>query len=145
MSPFRNESFDRALGLSLKMLRARDRFSTEIRAGLETHGVQNSTIAEVLDYLVHKGLVRDDLLAERLAQHAVTSKIWGPNRIRQELERRLAPAESIERALSLIPCESDLLQRALAKLGDRPIASLARRLHAEGFSAETISAVIESR
>lgn len=138
-----DSQIDRALGFALKMLRARDRFSNEVRAALQARKFPEKEIANTLDYLVHKRLLRDDIVAEDFAHRAVSSKPWGPLRIRLELERRLAPAESIERALSLIPRESDLLQRALAKLGTLPPAKLARRLSQYGFSDEAIGEAID--
>ncbi|MFN8140196.1 MAG: RecX family transcriptional regulator [Fimbriimonadales bacterium] len=145
MSPANPEEYDRALGIALKLLKARNRFSGEIRAELSAKQVDENSVAQVIDYLVHKGLIRDAELAEDLAETAVKSKVWGPLRIRRELEQRLAPVECIERALSLIPSESDLLQRALAKLGERSTPSLARRLYADGFSRDAIESVLETR
>jgi SOS response regulatory protein OraA/RecX len=134
---------DRALGIALALLRARNRFSNEISEKLAERDLPERAIADCLDYLVHKRLVDDDRLCREIVQNAVENKVWAPVRIRSFLERRGAPAEAIERALSLAPSESDLLQRALAKLGSKLNGpKLARRLISEGYSEEAVTAAL---
>ncbi|MCX7800545.1 MAG: RecX family transcriptional regulator [Fimbriimonadales bacterium] len=133
----------------MRRLAARDRFAPELRAWLVGKGVSEQVADAVLDHLRRRRFVDDDRAAEGVVRAASGKRAKGRERLRADLLRRGADADTADRALGGRTDEEEL-QTALGCLearrfgpGDR--AKAARFLAGRGFEEETIRRAIEER
>ena len=124
--------------LALKLLKARDRFESEVRGILTAASSPTSEIDEAISALRNLGFLNDDRLAERTAQK-LAAKFWPRERIRRHLEDLAAPTYSV----ALLPSDMETARRLAIKSG-RLGAALARKLSSAGFDAEVVREICES-
>lgn len=130
----------KTFALALKLLKARDRFESEIRGYLVAKSSPESEIDEAISALRDLKFVDDARLAATVAERLSREKLWGKERIRATLESR--GATETDAALSYLEDDRDVA----AKLAARTNTSgpqLARRLAAAGFDEETVRLLCE--
>ena len=128
--------YDQALAMALKMLRARNRLSAEVRARCLSKGCNHKKIEAVLYYLVQKGILKDDSVACDLANSWLAEKGWGPLRIETELcTRGLDPQSAAQVAESRD--YSQAIQKALKKQNGKSPEAAKRSLYQLGYPPET--------
>jgi SOS response regulatory protein OraA/RecX len=128
----------KTFALALKLLKARDRFESEVRGTLTAASSPTSEIGEAITALRSLGFLNDARLAERTAQK-LSAKFWPRERIRRHLEERAAPTNSV----SSLPTDRETARR-LAVKSKRVGPALARKLSSAGFDAEVVREICES-
>jgi SOS response regulatory protein OraA/RecX len=126
--------------LALKLLKARDRFESEVRGTLTAASSPTSEIDEAISALRDLGFLNDERLAVRTAERLSQEKLWPTERIRTHLESLGAPTEA---ALANLPDDLDTARR-LVKKRRKTGAALARSLSSAGFDAEIVRAIVEN-
>lgn len=133
----------------MRRLADRDRFSPELRAWLMGKGVSEQVAEAVLDHLRKRRFLDDDRAAEAIVRHAAGKRAKGRERLRAELLRMGADAETADRALESRTEEAELLEALEAlrarRFGPGERARAARFLAGRGFGEETIRAALEER
>jgi len=133
----------------------RRRTAHEVRVGLEKRGFLSPEIEEVIERLIEERLLDDAKLAQDLAFSKVPHKLWGRDRIRQELISRGVSIERVAEAIAQVYSEfpeEDLALRAARKKWRSVLArdSLRARekvgsyLQRQGFAFETIIKALDS-
>jgi len=130
----------KTFALALKLLKARDRFESEVRGTLTAASSPTSEIDEAISALRALGFLNDERLATRTAERLSSQKLWPRERIRIHLERLGAPTED---AMAGLPDDREVALR-LAKKSRKQGLALARRLSSTGFDEETVRAILES-
>jgi SOS response regulatory protein OraA/RecX len=130
----------KTFALALKLLKARDRFESEVRGNLTAASSPTSEIDEAISALRALGFLNDERLAVATALRLSRQKLWPKERIRIHLEELGAPTGA---ALADLPEDLEVAQR-LAKKRGRTGAALARSLSSAGFDEETVRAIVEN-
>ncbi|MDH7500388.1 MAG: regulatory protein RecX [candidate division NC10 bacterium] len=123
--------------------------------GLRKKGFPPSEIEEVIERLIEERLLDDGRLAQDLAFSKVPHKLWGRDRIRQELVSRGVSIEQVAEAIAQVYAEypeEELALRAARKKWRSVLArdSLRARqkvgsyLQRQGFAFETIIKALDS-
>lgn len=130
----------KTFALALKLLKARDRFESEVRGNLTAASSPTSEIDEAIAALRALGFLNDERLATRTAEQLSSQKLWPKERIRIHLEGLGAPTDD---AVAALPDDRETALR-LAKKSRKQGLALARRLSSAGFDEETVRAILES-
>lgn len=132
--------FDRALGAALGRLKARERFSGEMRAWLLAKGYEQVAVDQVLEHLIRRNLLSDERATEALSRRRSGKRAVGLDRLKAEIAAKGGAPESL-------PEGADETERALEALGARrswkSAAQAARFLAGRGFDEEAIRQAIE--
>ncbi|MDQ2986708.1 MAG: RecX family transcriptional regulator [Armatimonadota bacterium] len=131
----------KTFALALKLLRARDRFESEIRGYLVANSSPESEIDEAISALRDLKFVDDDRLAATEAERLSREKLWSRRRIRTHLEAR--GAELADSALALLPDDEAVASKLAAKTR-RHGPALARSLAAAGFDEHIVRSLCDS-
>ena len=130
-----------ALAIATGALARRDYSTADLDARLERRGVAPGERARAIATLERAGYLDDDRLAAgRTAELAARG--YGDEWIRLDLERHGVGREVIEGMLATLPAESERAAEQAVRAGRGP--SVARRLAAKGFTAESIESVLEA-
>jgi regulatory protein len=108
----------RALGLAYRYLNRRDRTEAEMRAHLESKGLDSGAIERAIATLHEQGYLDDARFARLFAQDKRELEGWGRERIEKGLLARRIEPELIATALADEPA-GDELDRALSLLSRR--------------------------
>jgi SOS response regulatory protein OraA/RecX len=130
----------KTFALALKLLKARDRFESEVRGTLTAASSPTSEIDEAISALRELGFLNDERLAIHVAERLSRQKLWPKERIRIHLEELGAPTEV---ALATLPDDREVAMR-LASKRRKTGAALARSLSSAGFDAEIVRAIVEN-
>lgn len=136
---------------ALQLLAARAHFRRELQAKLAQRGFPSEEIEEALDRLADRGYLNDRQTAHGFVEQRLARGGEGRLRLRAELEKRGAPPEAIEAALSSLVPEDDLEPaREAAERWEHlhprgEAAALARHLTRKGFSRRAIFALLKDR
>jgi len=138
--------FTTALKAALDHLKTRDRLSGELRSYLVAEGFEPDVVENVVQFLVERKLVNDEKTTQHLIERNSGKRSVGIERLRAELEKLGAPAETIEAKLAVLgESESERALEALrAKYkhgADR--AKAGRFLYSRGFEEDSIEAALE--
>lgn len=128
-----------AVEAALRALRVRDRSVAELDERLSARGADPDERREVLELLERVGYVDDARFAHARAA-ALATRGSGNALIRDDLERRGVPSDSIDAALQGLEPERVRAERVVAKRG--ATAGTARHLAARGFDEETVSEAV---
>jgi SOS response regulatory protein OraA/RecX len=128
-----------ALEAATKALARRDRSAADLTAYLERHGTAHDEARQAVERLREAGYVDDGRYAQARAEQ-LADRGCGDAAVRLELERDGVGADEVEAALAALAPERD---RATAAFRTRrPPATVARRLAAKGFSADSIESAL---
>lgn len=111
----------------------------ELADKLNRKGIAPDTAEEAVEWLTSLGAVDDAAYAGVIARHYAASG-YGPDRVRQELQKRGVPRELWDDALAQLPDSTDAIDRFLRrKLGGRTpdraaLKKLSDALLRRGFS-----------
>lgn len=130
----------KTFALALKLLKARDRFESEVRGTLTAASSPTSEIDEAITALRALGFLNDERLATRTAERLSIEKQWSRERIRIHLEELSAPTDGAIAALR----DDRETAIALAKKCRKQGPALARRLTSAGFDEEIVRAILET-
>jgi regulatory protein len=122
----------KTFALALKLLKARDRFESELRGKLAASSSPSSEIDEAISALKALGYIDDARHTLTVAAWLSRTKLWGRRRIAAELRHRGAPKKSIPAAIESLPEDSETAS-LLARKTKREGPALARRLAAAGY------------
>ena len=129
----------KTFALALKLLKARDRFESEVRGNLTAASSLDSEIDEAISALRALGFLDDARLAARTAERLSKEKLWSRDRIRAHLESLGAPTAAVN------DLEGDrVVAERLARKSRKEGPALARRLAAAGFDEETVRAICDN-
>ncbi len=128
-----------AFDAACRVLRHRERSTTEVRDRLEAAGYSRSESEEAIESLLRTGLLDDGRFAE-LRARSLAGGGAGDNRIRHELHRAGIRAEIVEEALGSIEPEADRARQVISRRGSG--SKTARFLHGKGFSEEVVGSVV---
>ncbi len=134
---------------AVQLLGSRPHFRRELQAKLAQRGFPSEEIEEALDRLTGQGYLDDRKTAVAFVEHRLSRNNEGRLRLRAELEKRGAPPDAVEEALTAVP-EDDLEPaREAAERWQRlhprgEPAALARHLARKGFSRRAIFAVLKT-
>jgi len=128
-----------ALDAAYRVLRHRERSTTELRGRLEAAGYADEERENAIETLVRTGLLDDARFAE-LRARSLAERGAGDGHIRHELERAGIPSEIVEEALEAVEPEADRARSVVTRRG--PGAKTARFLHGRGFSQEVVTAAV---
>lgn len=140
-----------ALGVTFKLLRARDHFRAEIESKLRAKRFTEVEIAQALADAERRGYVNDVRLATRLAQRLQAEKLWSAQRIRDHLVSKGCAGEDADAACLGLEPDGNTARRLLkeemsrAAKGDARrdlLRRASRRLASAGFDPETIESVL---
>lgn len=143
----KKSSFNECLEAAIRLLKARDRFQSELQAGLEAKGFGPEDIKAVLAHLLRRKLIDDRNLIENLAARMSGRRAVGAERLRAELIKRGAPEELIDEYLANSPPENPqaamvaLLSSKFKPTDDR--ARGARFLLGRGFDPNEIESPLD--
>jgi len=97
---------------ALKMLDRRDYSRSELIRKLTEKDVDEAEATAAVDRLVELGFVDDARYAPIIVRH-YAAKGYGPQRVRQELQRRGIPKELWDAAMQEMPAQDDTVDRLL--------------------------------
>jgi SOS response regulatory protein OraA/RecX len=129
----------RTFALALKLLKARDRFESEVRGSLTAASSPPSEIDEAITALRTLGFIDDVRLSCSVAQRLSSQKHWSRARIEEHLRVRGAPTDCI----GGLPDDRDTAA-AVVKKSRLSGVQLARRLVSYGFDEDLVSALCDS-
>ncbi len=138
MNTGENPEYDKALAMALKMLRARDRLSTEIRARCLYEGISESQTNQVLEFLQKKRLTNDSEVATNLVTKWSEEKGWGPIRLQSELVKKGLDENLAEQVAGAVDLHTGL-KKAMSKLTKKSADEIKRSLYRFGYSEEFIA------
>ncbi len=130
---------ENALDAAYRVLRHRERSTTEVCDRLEAAGYADEEREKVIETLVRTGLLDDVRFAE-LRARSLAERGAGDGRIRHELERAGIPSETVEEALETLESEASRARNIVLRRG--PGAKTARFLYGKGFSDEVVAAAV---
>ena len=149
----RAEQVEFARRIALRLLDARSRSEAELRDRLDSRGVPEDVVEELVERFHEVGLLDDAAFAEALVQTRIQVDRHGFTRIRAELRRRGVDEDVVAEALSRVGQEEELVAaRAFAQRRARALAGLdsrvARRrlagaLGRRGFGGAVVSSVVD--
>ena len=128
-----------ALDAAYRVLRHRERSTTDVRDRLEAAGYGDEERKNAIETLVRTGLLDDARFAE-LRARSLAERGAGDDRIRHELERAGISSEIVGNALETLESEADRARSIVTRRG--PGAKTARFLHGKGFSDEVVAAAV---
>jgi regulatory protein len=137
---FEDKEFQKALGVALHLLQARDRLESEIRDRLSQRGFLPETTAKVLEHLRSLQYVDDKRTLHKSVENRARYRNHGKKKIYYDLLRRGADPVLLEQELEHISPE-DQLQSALELLQKRykpeeKSEKILRFLFSRGFESE---------
>ncbi|MFQ3588283.1 MAG: RecX family transcriptional regulator [Fimbriimonadaceae bacterium] len=138
---------EKPVAQALRLLRASDKFSAEVRDALLGRGHSEDVVADVLSFLNERRILDDTQTCEHAVSRMAERLGRGKERIRAELMARGAPEEIVEQALARLTDEVEsramqrILHRSLRGSGDRQKAW--RLLASRGYDAESIAAAVD--
>ena len=97
---------------ALAMLDRRDYSRAELLKKLVEKGEDETEAAEAVDRLAELGFVDDARYAPIIVRH-YAAKGYGPQRVRQELQRRGIPKDLWDEAMEQMPQQDDTIDRLL--------------------------------
>ena len=97
---------------ALAMLDRRDYSRAELLKKLVEKGEDETEAAEAVERLVELGFVDDARYAPIIVRH-YAAKGYGPQRVRQELQRRGIPKDLWDEAMEQMPQQDDTIDRLL--------------------------------
>lgn len=121
---------------ALRLLAYRDRSASEIHARLAEDGYSESTVDDVVGWLLETGLVDDERFAEQLARSLVVGRRYGRSRSLRHLLHSGISEDIARRALDAAAPGEDECDRA---------AGLARSLLRSGDTAERLASRLVRR
>jgi len=127
----------KTFALALKLLKARDRFESELRGQLAASSSPSSEIDEAISALRAVGYINDERYAIAVANRLSRTKLWGRRRIAADLRHRGACREAVSAAVDLLPEDSEVAP-LLARKSKKDGPALARRLAAAGYDHSLI-------
>ncbi len=128
-----------ALDVAYRVLRHRERSTSEMRVRLDAAGFSDAECARAIETLVRTGLLDDARFAE-LRARSLAERGAGDARIRHELGRAGVASECVEGALETVEPEADRARSIVLRRG--PGAKTARFLHGKGFSEEVVAGAV---
>jgi regulatory protein len=136
---------------AIKLIDYRMRSAKEIEGHLKRKGIQEETIAGVMERLNRSGLVDDGAFSRTWVENRVDFRPRSRRVLKMELHQKGIPDEEIQAALEGIESEEELAYRAAeryARKGNYPDRETFRKklggyLARKGFSYSTASQVIE--
>ena len=123
--------------LALKLLKARDRFESEIRGLLTTASSPISEIDEAISALRCLKFIDDERLARSTAER-LSKKMWSRNKIAEHLEALGAPTMCVLE----LPPDPIVANQVAARSGSSG-ERLARRLVSLGFDEDLVRSVCD--
>src|SRR5262245_9135161 len=139
---------------ALQYLAARPRTAYEVRQKLRRSGVADQVAEQVIARLQARGALDDTAYAHAYLTSRLTSRGYGPQRLRQELQQRGIGRALVEEAVQRDLAAEDVLAAARAQAAKRWLrlvreADLAKRrqklwafLRRRGFSASIVQQVL---
>ncbi len=134
-------------GRALRYLAAREHSRAELERKLAAHEEAPGQLAQVLDELQAKDFISDARVAESLV-HRRSTKL-GAGRIRQELQSKGLPSETVAQAMEAVNASElerarEVWRKKFSEAGSEPSdrAKQMRFLAARGFGAETVRRVV---
>ena len=97
---------------ALALLDRRDYSRAELLKKLTEKGEDETEAAEAVERLAELGFVDDSRYAPIIVRH-YAAKGYGPQRVRQELQRRGIPKELWDEAMEQMPQQDDTIDRLL--------------------------------
>ena len=97
---------------ALAMLDRRDYSRAELLKKLAEKGVEETEAAEAVERLAELGFVDDARYAPIIVRH-YAAKGYGPQRVRQELQKRGIPKDLWDEAMEQMPAQDDTVDRLL--------------------------------
>ncbi len=95
-----NTDYEKALKICLNFIKFRPRSTGEVRQKLLSKGITIAVINDVLPFLQENHWLDDELFCREWIQSRLTSKVYGPFRVRQELLQKNLDKDLIESELS---------------------------------------------
>jgi regulatory protein len=145
------ELFLKAKTLAYKLLARRSRSVQELRDKLLAHHIPPEISLQVLRDLKKSRYLNDEDYARTWAQNRLNAKAYGPQRIEQELFHKGIPPEVVEKVMSEIYNNVDLVElakKALRRKGERTDRDRKTRqrlynyLRRRGFPGDIIEEVL---
>jgi regulatory protein len=142
-----------AYGRALKLLGQRAHLRAELRRKLLRKGFEAEEVEAALDRCAAAGYLDDEATARSLARQGQARRGWGSVRVRAELQRRGAGAETVAAALASSSAEDEAArarEAAARWLRTHPLrgredrARLARHLERKGFPARAVRAALDA-
>ena len=133
---------------ALAMLDRRDYSRAELLRKLAEKDFDEAEAAEAVEHLAELGFVDDARYAPILVRH-YAAKGYGPQRVRQELQKRGIPKELWDEAMEQMPQQDDAVDRLLrSKLKSFPpdrdeLRRASAFLQRKGYGWDEIRAAIE--
>jgi len=136
-----------ATEVALKFLIRQSRFVQEVRAHLVGKGYDQASVENVVQFLIERKLVNDEKTTQNLIERNAGKRAVGIDKLKAELERLGAPAETVEANLAAI--QQSEPERALGALrakykegADR--AKAGRFLYGRGFSEDATEVALDT-
>lgn len=134
------------LKAALDHLKTRERLSGELRTYLVSQGFEPDAVENVVQFLIERKLINDERTTQHLIEKNSGKRSVGIEKLRAELEKLGAPAETIEAKLAVLgQSESeralDALRAKYKNGAERPKAG--RFLYGRGFDEEAVEAALE--
>ena len=133
---------------ALALLDKRDYSRAELLRKLAEKDFDEAEATEAVDRLVELGFVDDARYAPIIVRH-YAAKGYGPQRVRQELQKRGIPKELWDEALAEMPEQDDTLDRLIrSKLGGKEpskenLSRVSAALQRRGYGWQEIREAIE--
>lgn len=154
-SQFKNDHYSDAVYVEgLKIIARRERSVSEVKTRLLQKGYLTEDVESAISQLIKERALDDHRTAHTIVQRAVQVKNWPKQRIKDELTRRGIMDEvatnTVEEAFSNIN-ERMLLDKIIDQrlsscgLDNRQLQRLYQSLLRRGFSAEDVTAALETR
>lgn len=148
MNEFRVPSgLEKPVAQALRLLRASDKFSAEVRTALLGRGHSEDVVADVLSFLSERRILDDTQTCENAVSRMAERLGRGKDRIRAELMARGAPEEIVEQALARLAddVESETMQRLLHKglRGSHDRQKAWRMLASRGYDSDSIAIAVD--
>lgn len=109
------EARDKAREAALRLLAAKDRSASDLRARLRRKGFDPRDIEDALSALQRTGLQDDERFARDFAEEAVARRGLSSTAIRNELRRHGIPPALADQAAATAPRDDEETARALAR------------------------------
>lgn len=130
----------KTFALALKLLKARDRFESELRGQLAASSSPSTEIDEAISALKANGYIDDVRYAHAVAGRLSRTKLWGRRRIGNELRHRGASRQAASEAVDALPDDAETIRLLVNKVR-REGPALARHLATAGYDYSLIRKV----